>query len=286
MERRAQDLPTLRRIDADALDIAIGDTSAAIRMTDDGVLSASLVVAADGRRSLCREAAGIAVIRRDLPQSAVTFNVAHARPHRGVSTEFHTAHGPCVIVPLPGERSSAVWVAAPAEAERLAALGDEDLAAALAAQVRHHLGRMRIEGRRHVFPLSFEQPRRLAARRIALIGEAAHVLPPIGAQGLNLGLRDAAAIARIAAEALACADDPGADNALAEYERARRADVWGRGLAIGAVNGLLLADFLPAQFARAMGMQALAAIGPLRRFAMRQALAGGDVSTAPQADRF
>ena len=125
-------------------------------------LSARLVVGADGRQSLCREAAGIAVRRRELNQAALTFNVSHSRPHRNISTEFHTPQGPCVFVPLPGDRCSVVWVAAPKEAERLIALSDDELSEAAEAQSHSILGRIRVEPGRHLFPLAIEQPRQFA----------------------------------------------------------------------------------------------------------------------------
>jgi len=134
---------------------------------------------------------------------------------------------------------------------------------------------MQVDGSRHVFPLAFEQPGKLASNRVALIGEAAHVVPPIGAQGLNLGLRDAAAIARLAAEAIANGGDPGADAVLARYRHARRLDIAGRDFVIGVANRTLLADFLPVQAARTAGMQLLTSFGPLRRVVMRTALDQG-----------
>src|SRR5690606_15279404 len=116
----------------------------------------------------------------------VTFNVSHSRPHHDASTEFHTPHGPCVFVPLPGNRSSVVWVTTPAEAERLVAMSDAALAQAAERQSHSILGTMQVAPGRHSFPLAIERPQQVAARRIALVGEAAHVIPPIGAQGLNL----------------------------------------------------------------------------------------------------
>ncbi|MES1149459.1 MAG: UbiH/UbiF family hydroxylase, partial [Bradyrhizobium guangdongense] len=200
LEQRAAELPNLARFDDEAESVVPEADSVAIRTSAGQFLSARLVVGADGRHSLCREAVGITVTRRELKQTALTFNVGHSRPHRNVSTEFHTPHGPCVFVPLPGDRSSIVWVAAPAEAERLRALTDEELSAAIEKQSHSILGRMAVEPGRNLFPLAIERPGAFARDRIALIGEAAHVVPPIGAQGLNLGLRDAADIARLAGD--------------------------------------------------------------------------------------
>jgi 2-octaprenyl-6-methoxyphenol hydroxylase len=272
LEERAAELPELVRFDDDAESVVIEADDVAIRTASGRFLTARLVVGADGRHSLCREAAGIAVTRRDLKQTALTFNVAHTRPHRNISTEFHTPHGPCVFVPLTGNRSSVVWVSAPTEAERLRALTDEELSAAIEKQSHSILGRMTVEPGRNLFPLAIERPKSFARDRIALVGEAAHVVPPIGAQGLNLGLRDAADIAKIAGEAIAAGRDPGAPEALARYDWARRPDILSRTFMIDIANRSLLNDFLPLQPVRAVGMHLLGAIGPLRRLAMREGL--------------
>lgn len=271
MENRAAELSNLTRVDDDAESLSVGETGVEVR-TKESTLSAALVVGADGRHSLCREAAGIGVRRRELNQSALTLNVAHTRPHNGISTEFHTESGPCVFVPLPGNRSSVVWVLSPPEAARLKALSDEALSEAVERQSHSILGRMTVATGRNVFPLAIEQPERLAAKRIALVGEAAHVLPPIGAQGLNMGLRDAADLADTVRTTLAHGEDPGADSALQRYERARRADVFSRTFMVDMANRTLLNDFLPLQSVRAAGMHLLASFGPLRKLAMREGL--------------
>ena len=116
-----------------------------------GQLAARLVIGADGRHSLSREAAGIGISRRDLHQSALTFNIAHSRPHNGISTEFHTPQGPCVFVPLPGNRCSVVWVSATGEAERLMALSDDELSEAAERQSHSILGRVQVEAGRICF---------------------------------------------------------------------------------------------------------------------------------------
>lgn len=273
LEAAASARPNLHRIDDDAEEIAISESFVEIRSGQGSTLLSPLVIGADGRNSICRTAAEIEVKRRVLEQSALTLNIAHTRPHSDVSTEFHTAHGPCVFVPLPGDRSSVVWVTKPDEALRLSTLSDDELAQAVEKQAHSHLGRVRIAPARHVFPLTFEQARPTGARRIALIGEAAHVLPPIGAQGLNLGLRDAADIASIVQDALLAGQDPGADAVLADYQRRRTLDVFSRSFMVDIANRSLLSDLLPVQLARSLGMHALHEIGPLRRFVMRQAIA-------------
>lgn len=273
LEARAADIADLVRLDDEAETVVPGDEEVTMTTTGGASVSARLVVGADGRHSLCREAASIAVTRRELDQTALTFNISHARPHRNVSTEFHTPHGPCVFVPLPGNRCSVVWVAAPKEAERLRALSDEDLSNAAERQSHSIFGRVQVEPGRNVFPLAIERPQRFTARRVVLVGEAAHVVPPIGAQGLNLGLRDADDIAELVREALACGEDPGGSRVLQRYDLARRADVLSRTFVIDVANRSLLSDFLPMQSLRAAGLHLIGSIGPLRRLAMREGLA-------------
>jgi 2-octaprenyl-6-methoxyphenol hydroxylase len=273
LEERAADIAGLTRFDDEAATVSPQDDFVTIHTGQGKTLSARLVIGADGRQSLCREAAGIDVKRRELRQSALTFNIGHSRPHRNISTEFHTPQGPCVFVPLPGNRCSVVWVAEPREAERLIALSDSELSEAAEKQSHSILGRISVEPGRHLFPLAIEQPRQFAQNRIALVGEAAHVLPPIGAQGLNMGLRDAADLAEIVRQALAMGEDPGSSSVLDRYASARRPDVMSRTFAIDIANRSLLSAFLPTQSLRAAGLHLIGSLGPLRRLAMREGLA-------------
>ncbi|WP_316236506.1 UbiH/UbiF family hydroxylase [Bradyrhizobium sp. SZCCHNR1015] len=273
LEQRAGEIDGLVRIAEDAESVRSDADAVTVTSASGRVLTARLVVGADGRHSPCREAAGIGVSRRTLQQSALTFNITHARPHFNVSTEFHTPQGPCVFVPLPGDRCSVVWVAAPKEADRLFALDDDALSAAAERQSHSIFGRVRVEPGRHVFPLAIERPLSYAQNRIALVGEAAHVVPPIGAQGLNLGLRDGIDIADVVRKAHAAGEDPGAPQVLARYGAARRADILSRTFAIDVANRSLLSDLLPMQSLRAVGMHLISGIGPLRRLAMREGLA-------------
>jgi 2-octaprenyl-6-methoxyphenol hydroxylase len=278
LERRAVELADLTRFDDEADTISLQEASqqeaeVTIRTVQGKSISGRLVAGADGRHSLCREAAGIPVRRRELHQAALTFNIGHSRPHRNISTEFHTAHGPCVFVPLPGNRCSVVWVASPEEAQRLLALSDEELSEAAERQSHSILGRVSVEPGRHLFPLAIEQPRKFATHRIALVGEAAHVIPPIGAQGLNMGLRDAADLAEIVRQAMEANEDPGSPRLLKRYDATRRPDIASRTFAIDLANRSLLSELLPVQALRAAGMHLIGSIGPLRRLAMREGLA-------------
>lgn len=272
LEERAAELSNLQRFDDEAESVVPGDDEVIVRMRGGRTVSAKLVVGADGRQSQCREAAGIKVSSRALHQSALTFNVKTTRSHDNISTEFHTKEGPCVFVPLPGRRMSIVWVAAPKEAQRLMALSDDELSAAAEKQSQSIYGKMTVEPGRNLFPLAIEKPAAYAQRRIALVGEAAHVVPPIGAQGLNMGLRDAGDLAEIVRDAMANGTDIGSDAVMTRYGRSRGPDIASRTAAIDIANRTLLSDLLPAQMLRATGMHLISSVGPIRRFAMREGL--------------
>ena len=270
LEQRAGALPSLRLIEDEVRSVTPGDDAVTVTLRSGAEVSAPLLIAADGRRSLCRAAAGIAVDERDYKQVAVTACLKHTRPHRDTSTEFHTSSGPFTLVPLPGLRSSLVWVLDPVQADVIAELDDADLAAKIERASHSILGKITIEPGRGVFPLSVATAKRFGDRRIALVGEAAHVIPPIGAQGLNLGLRDAASIGELAVAAHRDSRDIGGNDVLAAYEKMRRADVGTRTLAIDLLNRTLLTDFLPVQGMRGLGLYMIDRIGPLRRAVMRE----------------
>lgn len=273
LEERARDLPQIRVFELSAAEVGCGPDVVDVRLADGQYLQAALVVGADGRNSLCREAAGIELERWSYPQSALTCNITHRRPHHGVSTEFHTRHGPFTLVPLCGSRSGLVWVMPPDAAGRLAAVDDAALAAAIERQSHSFLGKIEVETGRGVFPLAGHTARHFAARRIALVGEAGHLIPPIGAQGFNLGLRDAATIAELVADARRLGEDVGDDALLARYDAQRRADVSSRTLAVDLLNRSLLSDFLPVQAMRGAGLHLLNVVAPLRRAVMREGAA-------------
>ena len=233
-------------------------------------LRARLVVAADGRRSALRDALGIEAREKAYPQSAVTAILAHDRPHRETSTEFHTRTGPFTLVPLEGRRSSLVWLTRPDHAEALVAMDADVFGRTIERQAKSLLGTMRLDGPRGLTPMKTLTVSRFTGGRTALTGEAAHAFPPIGAQGLNLGLADVEALV----DAADRFDDPGASDVLAAYEQGRRKDVATRTAAVDALNRSLLTALLPVDFARGAGLLALGAIAPLRRLAMRRGLAG------------
>jgi 2-octaprenyl-6-methoxyphenol hydroxylase len=259
----------LARVAGAALAIASDADGVTIKLAD-GTARVRLAIGADGQRSLCRKAAGIGTDRRTYPQTALTLNLAHDRPHQDTSTEFHTESGPFTLVPLPGCRSSLVYVLDPAHAADLATKSDAELSDEIERRAHSLLGKMRVEPGRGTFPLAVETAHAFARGRIALVGEAAHVVPPIGAQGLNLGLRDAATLAELVADARRQNDDVGSPSVLARYDAQRRADVTSRTIAIDLLNRSLLTDFIPAQGARGLSLYLVDRIGPLRRVLMRE----------------
>lgn len=239
---------------------------------DDGErVLARLVVGADGRKSKIRESAGIGARSWSYPQAALVLNFSHDRPHGNVSTEFHTESGPFTQVPLPGRRSSLVWVLPPKEAARLRDLPDAALSQAVETRMQSMLGKVTVEGGAQSFPLSGMTADRFGKGRIALVGEAAHAFPPIGAQGLNLSLRDIMALKELLLGA-----EPAAYDGIGErFDRKRQADVRSRTVSVDLLNRSLLSDFLPVQFLRSAGLHLLSALGPLRSIVMREGIEPG-----------
>jgi len=268
LEARGQELSALTRIDDQAVAVSLADAQVTVRCRGSAATSARLAIGADGRHSLCRTAVGIDIRSRTYAQTALTFNLRHSREHHDTSTEFHAERGPFTLVPLPQRRSSLVFVVDPAEVSVLSGLSDAKLAAEIERRSHSILGTIEVERGRGVFPLISATATRFGTRRVALIGEAAHVAAPIGAQGLNLGLRDAATIS----ELVVAAHREGQDVAdtIDRYDRMRRADTATRMLAVDLLNRSLLSDFLPLQGARAAGLFLIERIAPLRRGIMRE----------------
>ncbi len=262
--------PAIERIEASVVSVSDGEDGAQIELDDGRVLNVALVAAADGRNSPCRRAAGIEVRLREYPQVAVTATLAHTRPHGDISTEFHTETGPFTLVPLPGERSSVVCVVSPREAEQLMALDADAFARVMERKARSILGTMRLDSPRGNFPLSSRTAMSFARGRIALVGEAAHIIPPIGAQGLNLGIRDAATLAELASAAAKDGEDIGGAGVTEAYERRRRADVESRSFAVDLFNRSLLSGFVPVAGLRGFGLWLLGRSPLLRRAVMRE----------------
>ena len=203
-----------------------------------GVLSAKLLVAADGARSAIREAAGIRSTGWNYDQSGIVTTVAHERDHHGRAEEHFLPAGPFAILPLKGRRSSIMWTEENREAERIVALPDAEFHAELEKRFGLKLGEIEAAGPRRAYPLGLLVARSFVAPRLALVGDAAHVIHPIAGQGLNLGLRDVAALAEAIADVARLGLDPGGPDALDRYQRWRRFDTMAMGVATDGLNRL------------------------------------------------
>ena len=242
-------------------------------LSDGAAVTARLALACDGRDSPLRRMAGIGARRVAYGQTALVFAVAHDVPHDGVSIEIHDTGGPFTLVPLPdgdgAHRSSVVWMDEARTQARRLALGDNAFAAEAQARSGDALGPLRLVSGRAAWPIATTLADRLAGRRLALVAEAAHAMPPIGAQGLNTSLADVAALRDLArSHAL------GSPEMLDAYARARRADVTGRVAGVDLLNRMSIAGIAPLQALRGAGIAALHDIAPLRRSVMRLGMGG------------
>ncbi len=228
---------------------------------------ARVLIGADGQKSRVREAAGISHSAKPYPQSAITCRLKHTRDHEDISLEFHTREGPFTFVPVGAMESALVWIMRPERARARLALPREALAEEITRRSAAALGNCEISGDIGCVALQKLVADKLCSGRVALVGEAAHAFPPIGAQGLNLGLKDVAALVRRLGAAKA-AGEP-LERALPRYARERWMDVEMRSTGVDMLNSALIADRLPLDLARAAGLAALREIAPLRRLAMR-----------------
>ena len=241
--------------------------------TDGGVtVHAPITVAADGRNSPVRACAGVSARTWEYPQVALAMSFAHTRAHNGTSIELHKSNGPFTTVPLPGNKSSLVWLVNPDSVDEITSLSPDHLAIRLQLEMHGELGLIESASTPVQIPMMGLTASKFAASRAMLIGEAAHVVPPIGAQGLNMSLRDAAHAAELVCDANRLDEDPGSDAVLAKFDTARRADVVPRQAAIDTMNRSLISQFFPLHAARSAGMNLLQHVPPLRKMAMEHGL--------------
>jgi len=226
-----------------------------------------VLIGADGQKSRVREAAGISHRVKPYPQAAITCRLTHPKDHEDVSLEFHTREGPFTFVPVGENRSALVWIMKPEKAEAMLALSREALAEAITRRSSAALGTVTIDGPIASVPLQKLVADKLVSGRVALVGEAAHAFPPIGAQGLNLGLKDVEALVKRLSAAKAAGEDLA--EALPAYARDRKIDVEARSAGVDMLNSALIADLLPFDLARAAGLAVLRDVAPIRRLAMR-----------------
>ncbi len=267
LRKKAHQTPNLDILDVKVEKTDFFENEVKVFTQDNEIITCAAIVAADGRNSPTRIACGIPTRYWTHDQCALTFHVHHTKDHEDISTEFHTNEGPFTLVPLGPYLSSVVWMVKPLKAKSLKALNAQDFAAAAERQCQSILGAFKLEGPVGEWPLNSLVAQQFYGSRLALIGEAAHAFPPIGAQGLNLGLRDAAVLAKLAVGA-----DLSSSGILKQYDSNRRIDIESRSLAVDVFNRSILSDFLPVDIARGLAFSALNAIGPLRKFVMRMGL--------------
>jgi len=241
------------------------------KLADGGMIAARLLVAADGARSGIRQRAGIPTRGWNYPQSSIVTTVEHERDHGGRAEEHFLPAGPFAILPLKGRRSSIVWTEATAEAERILALPDADFHVELERRFGLHLGEIAAVGPRRAFPLGLSVARAFVAERIALVGDAAHVIHPIAGQGLNMGLKDVAALAEVIVDAARLGLDPGSDAALDRYQRWRRFDTMAMGVATDGLNRLFSNQSEVLRAVRDLGMGLVDRLPALKRLFIREA---------------
>ncbi len=244
-------------------------------------LSARLLVGADGRQSGVARRAGIGRVGWCYGQTALVAAIGHERPHGGIAHQFFMPTGPLAILPLPGNRSSIVWSEPTASAAAIAALDDGAFLDVVRPRFGDFLGKLSLAGPRFTYPLSLTMAHDYVAPRIALVGDSAHGVHPIAGQGLNMGLRDVAALAEVLVEAHRRGEDIGAVDVLDRYQSWRRFDATAMGLGMDGVNRLFSNDNPILRAGRGLGMGAITAIGPLRRGFMRQA-AGLSIDPMPR----
>ena len=260
------------------VDFTLG--GAAVRLEDGRVLAAPLAVGAEGRASAVAAAAGIRSTGWSYPQTGVVATVRLDQPHGGVAHEYFLPSGPFAILPLTGQRASLVWTESPTRAEALRTARPEIFHAHLQRRFGDLLGRPRLDGPVFTYPLSLHLPETLTAPRAALVGDAAHGVHPVAGQGLNLGLKDAAALVQVLVGAVRLGEDIGSEAVLERYARWRSVDNIGLAVAADAFVRLFSNDNPLLRVVRGAGLSVVNRIGPARRFFMQEA--GGAVGDLPR----
>lgn len=242
-----------------------------VTLGDGSVIEAALLVAADGARSKLRERAGIATHGWDYDQSGIVVTVGHERDHEGRAEEHFLPAGPFAILPLKGNRSSLVWTEKRKDAERITALPDDEFHAELERRFGLHLGEVKALDKPRAFPLGYFVARSFIGERLALIGDAAHVIHPIAGQGLNMGLKDVAALAESIVDAARLGLDFGGPDVLERYQRWRRFDTMSMGLATNVLNFMFSNDLPFVRSIRDIGLGIVDRLPPLKGAFIKQA---------------
>jgi len=281
---RACTLPSLTLLAPQTVEgVARDDAAAVATLGDDTRMSARLVAAADGKDSPLRKAAGIHAVEWRYKQVGIVTTVAHERPHAGIAVEHFLPAGPFAILPMTGNRSSIVWTENAALAPHLMKLPDAAFAEELRSRFGDFLGQVEPVGPRWAYPLSLMQAERYIARRLALIGEAAHVIHPIAGQGLNVGIRDVAALAEAVVDARRLGLDIGDDTVLERYQRWRRLDAVLLAGVTDGLNRLFSNTIAPVKLVRDLGLAAVNRMPPLKRLLMQHAM--GTLGERPRLAR-
>jgi 2-octaprenyl-6-methoxyphenol hydroxylase len=273
--------PSIRMIQPMSVSAVERDPAGATVTLADGTrLRAPLLVGTDGRRSFVRGAVGIRTIGWDYPVTAIVATIQHEKPHDAVAHEFFLPNGPFAILPLKGNRANIVWAEPRAAAEALLKMNEQDFLSELGRRFGAFLGELSLEGPRFGYPLSLQLAERMIDQRVALAGDSAHGIHPLAGQGLNLGLKDCAALAECVADAVSLGLDPGDVSALERYQRWRRFDNITMALGMEFFDKLFSNDIKPIRAARTLGLAAVNAVGPARRFFMKYA--GGGAGDLPK----
>lgn len=264
------DFLTIYNTYADSIHTTVDD--AKVFLNAGKCLTCSLIIGADGRESLIRKYAKIQTKNWNYNQCALVATLSHSELHHNVSTEFHTNSGPFTLVPLPGKKSGLVCVVTPETAKKLISLEPKSLAMEIEQMSKSLLGKIELSGECKIFPLSGLIADCVGRNRCVLVGEAAHVLPPIGAQGLNLGIRDVAWLGEALTKSSPQGKDFGISSIIADYNKVRKFDTWLTTTSADLLNRSLLTDFFPFQLIRALGVHTVNRIIPIRKFIMHQGL--------------
>ena len=273
--------PSIRMIQPNSVSAITRDPAGVtVTLTNGETLRAPLLVGADGRRSFVRPAVGIRTIGWDYPVTAIVATIQHEKPHQAIAHEYFLPTGPFAILPLKGERSNIVWAEPRKAADTLLAMNEPDFLAELRLRFGDFLGALALEGPRFGYPLSLQLAERMIDDRVVLAGDAAHGIHPLAGQGLNLGLKDCAALAECIADGVAVGLDAGDVSILERYQRWRRFDNTTMALGMEFFDKLFSNDFGPLRVARRLGLGAVNAMGPARRFFMKYA--GGAAGDLPK----
>lgn len=254
------------------LDYDANDHNISAELDNGQTIAAKLLIAADGRRSAIRELANIQIKEKNYGQKAITCLLDHSRPHDNISTEFHRPGGPFTLVPLPGNQSSLVWVEYNDDADSYISLSRHALERAIQERTRGALGEVKLISDPQIHPLISLRANKITAKRMALMAEAAHVLHPMGAQGLNLSLRDTESLYETIINAIRLGLDPGSKTILDQYEQSRRQDIQSRIIGTDTLTKLVCTENQLTHKIRRSGLKTIEAIPALKQTLMRKGL--------------